>query len=288
MIEKVSNEQRYYDALKRRLTEIALAGVELHPIASNIQLSGVTSVPQEPAEKRDSESAVEQELEITHLHRVKGAERFPKVAPEGSRANDIAARLEATLEAWEDDRCRIAYLRQHLEEAEATAAAFDSCNRARQTAESELASLRERVKGNGIYVASRASIPEMAKMWRDLRAEGIPIVSTWIDEAGEGETADLSALWVRISREVASAQALVLYAGPSHFSLKGALIEVGMALAHGKPVFAVLPMVDFEYPSMRPVGSWLRHPLVTICDSTHSAIRSALAAPTPGTEEKKG
>ena len=43
-------------------------------------------------------------------------------------------------------------------------------------------------KNAGIYVASRVS---RAEMWRGYRDEGgVPIVSTWIDEAGDGETDD--------------------------------------------------------------------------------------------------
>src|SRR5690606_5090911 len=54
----------------------------------------------------------------------------------------------------------------------------------------------------GVYVASRASAPERPAMWRKLRDHGHPIISTWIDEAGEGESHDLGDLWGRILREV--------------------------------------------------------------------------------------
>lgn len=123
----------------------------------------------------------------------------------------------------------------------------------------------------GIYVASRASVPGRAAMWRRLRGEGWPIVSTWIDEAGEGETGDFGELWARIAREVTGAAGLVLYAEPGDLPLKGALVEVGMALAAGLPVVAILPGVVLEPRSMRPVGSWLAHPNVR-----------RLAGPVPG------
>ena len=58
------------------------------------------------------------------------------------------------------------------------------------------------LKAGGIYVASRASVPARGAMWRRLRSEGWPIVSTWIDEDGEGQTDDFSDLWERIHREV--------------------------------------------------------------------------------------
>ena len=119
----------------------------------------------------------------------------------------------------------------------------------------------------GIYVASRASIPERAAMWRHLRAQGVPIISTWIDEAGEGETGDFVELWARIEREVTGAAALIFYVEPDDFPLKGVLVEVGMALAAGLPVYAVLAGVAIKDRSMRPVGSWLHHPEIRICSS---------------------
>jgi hypothetical protein len=115
----------------------------------------------------------------------------------------------------------------------------------------------------GVYVASRASVPERGAMWRRLRADGWPIVSTWIDEDGEGQTADFGRLWLRICREVTTARALVLYVEPGDFPLKGALIEVGMALGVEIPVVVVAPGVELEPRSMRPLGSWAAHPLVT-------------------------
>lgn len=55
----------------------------------------------------------------------------------------------------------------------------------------------------GIYVASRASIPERNAMWRHYRdVHKIPIISSWIDEAGEGQTDDFSKLWIRIISEI--------------------------------------------------------------------------------------
>lgn len=93
------------------------------------------------------------------------------------------------------------------------------------------------------------------------------ITSSWIDEAGEGETADFGSLWVRIFAEITSADALLLYAETDDFPLKGAIVEVGAAIAMGKPVFAILPGVHLEERTLRPVGSWMAHPLVTRCDA---------------------
>lgn len=122
------------------------------------------------------------------------------------------------------------------------------------------------------YTASRASLPERPAMWRKLRDGGVKITATWIDEAGEGETACMTDLWRRIDYEVRSADFLILYAEPDDFPLKGALIEVGMAIGNGKRVLVVVPGVELEPRSLRPLGSWAMHPLVTF----HHTIRHAL------------
>lgn len=125
------------------------------------------------------------------------------------------------------------------------------------------------------YVASRASIPERSAMWRELRSGGVQITSTWIDEAGEGESADLVDLWRRIEGEVKAADALILYAEPDDFPLKGALIEVGMAIGMGKRVMIVAPDVALEPRSLRPIGSWALHPLVTFHQTMQHALNHA-------------
>lgn len=127
-----------------------------------------------------------------------------------------------------------------------------------------------------IYVASRASIPERSAMWRRLRATGIPICASWIDEAGEGETANFTELWDRIAGEIKEARALVLYAELDDFPLKGALIEVGMALGMGKPIVACLPGVACDPRNGRPVGSWLNHRNVTRDNIVENAVRLAM------------
>jgi hypothetical protein len=124
----------------------------------------------------------------------------------------------------------------------------------------------------GIYVASRASIPERAAMWRSLRESGWPIVSTWIDEDGPGQTEDMGELWTRIAEEVTSAAGLVLYVEPEDFPLKGALVEVGMAIGFEVPVVVVAPHVTIEPRSYRPIGSWMGHPLVSVAGSLVEAF----------------
>jgi hypothetical protein len=91
------------------------------------------------------------------------------------------------------------------------------------------------VTKKGIYIASKTV---HADRWRKLRLVGYPINSTWIDEAGVGDSKDLADLWRRCVAEASSAEVLVLYRQPSE-TLKGGWVELGAALACGVPVFAV-------------------------------------------------
>ena len=89
---------------------------------------------------------------------------------------------------------------------------------------------------HGIYMASKV---KHHMRWRGLRdLLGYPIISTWIDEAGEGESQDLADLWRRCVAEASSAEVLVIYCEPGE-ALKGAWVELGAALATGVPVMAV-------------------------------------------------
>lgn len=115
-------------------------------------------------------------------------------------------------------------------------------------------------------------------MWRAYRARGAKIVSTWIDEAGEGETADFTELWHRIQTEIWQCTRLVFYAEASDFPLKGAIIETGMALAFGRPVWVLGKGIKLEGRTARPFGSWIYHPSVEMVrpDVTDDFIASAL------------
>jgi hypothetical protein len=132
----------------------------------------------------------------------------------------------------------------------------------------------EIIPTSGIYVASRASIPERSAMWRERRALGWNIISTWIDEAGEGETESFEDLWGRIAKEVKSCDYFILYAEKDDFPLKGALVETGMALAYGKPIIVVLNF-ELEGRTYRPIGSWITHPLVHIVATVQEALDMA-------------
>jgi hypothetical protein len=117
----------------------------------------------------------------------------------------------------------------------------------------------------GLYIASKT---RHAARWRALRASGVPVVSTWIDEAGEGETVDWAALWDRCIAEARSAKALVLYAEDGE-ALRGAYVEMGAALGAGVPVYLATPL---DYCTAA------RHRGVTWCPSVDAAIAAASEA----------
>lgn len=129
----------------------------------------------------------------------------------------------------------------------------------------------------GIYIASKA---KHGQRWLDLRALGVEIDSTWIDEFRPGATSDWPDLWTRCVDEAGSADALVCYHEEGDV-LKGALVEIGVALKAGIPV---------HIAAVGPEGSFgqtfVNHPLVTM----HSSLEAALAAvgQEPGKPKRTG
>ncbi len=85
-----------------------------------------------------------------------------------------------------------------------------------------------------IYIASKTI---HAPKWRRLRDEGYNIISTWIDETGEGQS-NYRELSVRCIREIRQSDFLILYCEPNEV-LKGANVEAGVALAFGLEVRCV-------------------------------------------------
>jgi hypothetical protein len=126
-------------------------------------------------------------------------------------------------------------------------------------------------KNIAIYGASRASIPERSIMWKQMIVEGANIVCSWINESGPEETQDFSELWSRIQAEINSCGRLVLYVENGDLPLKGALVEVGMALALGKPVWIVCKDIILTKRDLKPLGSWANHPLITFCADIRKA-----------------
>lgn len=106
-------------------------------------------------------------------------------------------------------------------------------------------------KTRRIYFASKV---HHAKQWRRYRSDGYNVICTWIDEAEKGQTIDRVELAERCLAEVAACDRFIIYAEMGD-ELGGALIEMGAALAFGKPVFTVAPLHRFSV--------FDSHPLVT-------------------------
>lgn len=113
-----------------------------------------------------------------------------------------------------------------------------------------------------VYIASKVKHAARWRQWRDNRTT-IEIISTWIDEAEAGQTRDYSELWQRCISEAVEADCLVLYHEEGE-ELKGALVEVGAALAVGNRVYVCCKKDVF--------GSWVSHKLVTVCYSLPEVI----------------
>jgi hypothetical protein len=93
-----------------------------------------------------------------------------------------------------------------------------------------------------IYIASKAT---WAQRWRDLRADGFRIVSSWIDQAEPGSTHDWDDLWAACISEAAECDIFILFReqGEAH---SGTLVELGAALT-GKAIIATVNLnSDFK------------------------------------------
>ena len=113
-----------------------------------------------------------------------------------------------------------------------------------------------------LYVASKSEHgPAWQAMRLPLAEEGVDIIATWVDESGPSESPDLTDLWVRCIDEVKACDLVVAWHNEGE-TWKGAYVEIGAALASGVPVYVI----------GRPPGSWVNHPLVTICADVSDAI----------------
>lgn len=127
----------------------------------------------------------------------------------------------------------------------------------------------------GFYVASKT---KHAAKWKAYRDSGVPIISTWIDEAGIGETKSFPDLWRRCVSETRKARALIVYAEDGD-ELKGALIEVGAALASNTPVFMV--------GNIEAMKTARNHPLVRQCGYLEQAFELAATRSSADTQGEK-
>ena len=122
-----------------------------------------------------------------------------------------------------------------------------------------------------IYIASRTV---HAAKWRDLREAGFPIISTWIDEAGVGQSQSLSGLATRCIEEARSSTHFILYCEEGEY-LKGALLECGAAMANNIPVYCV-----GSCPSISRVFE--NHPCWHSCGAIEEALNSVIQPPETG------
>lgn len=115
-----------------------------------------------------------------------------------------------------------------------------------------------------IYCASKV---KYAPLWLKFRETGVNIISTWIDEAGPGQSKSYKDLSLRCFQEVSQCDFVVLYCEDEDI-LKGALMEVGAAIALGKRVICV-----GWCASISPV--FIFHPLWHNCDTLENALKQS-------------
>lgn len=119
-----------------------------------------------------------------------------------------------------------------------------------------------------IYIASKTV---HAPKWRALKDSGCPIISTWIYEAGQGESKSLEDLWLRCVLEATRADVLIAYREAGEI-LKGGLVEIGVALGRNRRVF----LVGFDGSNLLDGNfSFKNHPLVTSCKDMEQAFTLA-------------
>lgn len=89
-----------------------------------------------------------------------------------------------------------------------------------------------------VYIASKVVHgPRWKEIQESSEEYGIKVISSW-PRYNPGTTQEYDDLWSRCVSEVREADALLIYHEPGEV-FTGAWIEVGVALAHGVPVFAV-------------------------------------------------
>ncbi len=107
-----------------------------------------------------------------------------------------------------------------------------------------------------IYTASKT---KHAPKWLQLRAEGINVISTWIDEYMAGQSTCLQDLAIRCIEEPQKADVTLLYCEPED-NLRFALVEVGAALSAGKKIIVIgggpsVSQTMIKHPNINTVSS---------------------------------
>jgi hypothetical protein len=138
---------------------------------------------------------------------------------------------------------------------------------------------------SGVYIASRL---KFAPQWRAMRAAGVPLASSWIDQMDEvgGRLAgdDASQAWITNINEASTARGLVLYCEEGNF-LKGGLVEVGAALSAGKRVIQVGDCESLRISASGDPLTLTKHPLWGLADSVEEAVAMILGVTHVGQPE---
>lgn len=120
-----------------------------------------------------------------------------------------------------------------------------------------------------VYIASKLTYAERFRAYREAwKADGIDLHARWFDQAcielGDEKLGpeDFHIFWLVDEEDVKASQALIVY-GEQQDKLKGALIEVGIAIGQGLLVILVGDCPDF--------GTWQYHPLVVRAGSFEHA-----------------
>jgi hypothetical protein len=112
-----------------------------------------------------------------------------------------------------------------------------------------------------IYTASK---PRHASMWRELRSQGYNIIATWIDYPSDDHVLDWEKLWVDCFNEAKAAAVTLVYIEQGD-QLRGAYVEMGIAMASGAMVF-------IANPHKERITDAIHHPLVTEFDTLAGAL----------------
>jgi hypothetical protein len=120
-----------------------------------------------------------------------------------------------------------------------------------------------------VYMASKVIHgTRWVELFGSFKAIGLELLSTWVhgDLLAPDCDKDCIDLWQRCLNESASADVLILYREPGE-QLKGALVELGAALAAGR---AIITVGDFE-----GAGSWPALPQIRHAKSMDAAMMMA-------------
>ena|SRR5438309_255045 len=117
-----------------------------------------------------------------------------------------------------------------------------------------------------VYIASKIMYAERFRRLRtEWNAHRVEIYSRWLDQAVHENSAtpdDFHIFWLTDEQDVKESDAVIVY-GETGDTLRGALVEAGIAIGAGIPVIIVGDSPSF--------ASWQYHPKVVRADSLEHA-----------------